>query len=157
MDQLFFMKRVSPQTLVRVGAAVIPVRPDGSFLLERRRDCGLWGLVGGRVEPGESVTESARRECAEETGLEVVIDHLLGVYSIPEGRLLRFEPSGDERHIVDIVMVGEVSGARVETLSAESLELRWFGPGTCPPREEFLLAAWQPVQDFINGRRSILS
>ena len=151
------MTRVSPRTLVRVGAAVIPVRPDGSYLLERRRDCGLWGLVGGRVEPGESVTETARRECAEETGLEIVIDHLLGVYSHPEGRLIRFEPSGDERHIIDVVMVARVGVGKEPYLSPESLELRWFLPGACPPKEEFLLAAWQPVQDFINGQRTVLS
>jgi 8-oxo-dGTP diphosphatase len=45
-------------------------------LLQRRaaqsdRFAGRWNGVGGHVEPGESIAESARRELREETGLEV--------------------------------------------------------------------------------------
>lgn len=156
MDRLTVIGEPGPHMLVRAGAAVIPVRPDGTFLLELRKDCGLWGLVGGRVEPGESVAASALRECREETGLEAEIDHLLGVYSRPQGRMIRFEPSGDERQILDVVLVVRVP-ANVKTRpSPESAELRWFERGSLPPPDKFLLAAWEPVADFLDGRRGLI-
>lgn len=156
MDRLCVVEKAGEHMIVRAGAAVIPVRPDGTFLLELRRDCGLWGLVGGRVEPGESVADSALRECREETGLEAEIDDLLGVYSRPEGRMIRFEPSGDERQIVDVVLVVSVSADAEATPSSESVELRWFDRRSLPPKDKFLLAAWEPVSDFLNGSRGLI-
>jgi len=156
MDRLTVIGEPGPRLIVRAGAAVLPVRPDGTFLLELRKDCGLWGLVGGRVEPGESVADSALRECREETGLVAEIDHLLGVYSRPEGRLIRFEPSGDERQIVDIVLVVRVPANAHVRPSPESAELRWFDRDHLPPPDKFLLAAWEPVSDFLDGRRGLI-
>jgi 8-oxo-dGTP diphosphatase len=48
----------------------------GDVLLQRRgessdRFAGRWNGIGGHVEPGESIADSARRELREETGLEV--------------------------------------------------------------------------------------
>ena len=56
---------------------------ENEILLMRRSDNGLWGLPGGFVELGESVSEAARREVAEETGWSVEIGRLIGVYSDP--------------------------------------------------------------------------
>lgn len=78
------------RTRVRVGVAVVVRDQRGWILLERRRDCGLWGLHGGRIEPGESVAEAAVREVREETGLTVVVQRLLGVYSDPPGRIVTY-------------------------------------------------------------------
>ena len=156
MNRLCVLDVPGPRMIVRAGAAVIPVRPDGTFLLELRRDCGLWGLLGGRVEPGESVATAALRECFEETGLEAEIDHLLGVYSRPEGRMIRFEPSGDERQIVDVVLVVRVPQAAQHQASSESAELAWFDRQTIPLRKMFLEAAWEPVADFLDGKRGLI-
>ena len=156
MDRLIVIGEPGPRMLVRAGAAVIPVRPDGTFLLELRKDCGLWGLVGGRVDPGESVVDSALRECREETGLEAEVDYLLGVYSRPEGRMIRFEPSGDERQIMDVVLVVRVSASAPIRPSLESVGLRWFNRQSLPPPDRFLRAAWEPVVDFLNGGRGLI-
>ncbi len=55
------------------GAAVCPVHDDGSVTLIRqyRHALGrsIWELPAGRVEPGETPLEAARRELAEEAGL----------------------------------------------------------------------------------------
>lgn len=53
------------------------------ILLTRRADNGRWCLPGGHVEPGETVAEACIREMREETGLDVRIVRLIGVYSSP--------------------------------------------------------------------------
>ena len=63
---------------VCVGA--IARRDDSLLLIERGRGAsvGEWSVPGGRVEFGESLAEAARRETAEETGLEVVVGDVIG-------------------------------------------------------------------------------
>jgi ADP-ribose pyrophosphatase YjhB (NUDIX family) len=53
------------------------------ILLTRRADNSRWCLPGGHFEPGEDVTEACVREMCEETGLEVRVVRLIGVYSSP--------------------------------------------------------------------------
>ena len=64
-----------------VGCDVFLPDPAGRVLLIRRRDNGFWALPGGCQDLGETPAECARRECREETGLEVQITRLLGVFS----------------------------------------------------------------------------
>ena len=63
---------------------------ENEILLMRRSDNGLWGLPGGFVELGESVSEAARREVAEETGWSVEIGRLIGVYSDPAHQVVDY-------------------------------------------------------------------
>ena len=67
---------VGPQ--VCVGAVV--VRDDCLLLVRRGRGpaAGEWSVPGGRVETGETLAEAVVREVAEETGLDVVCDELIG-------------------------------------------------------------------------------
>lgn len=66
-----------------------------TMLLEKRLDCGWWGLPGGRIEPGEAVSAAAIREVAEETGLKVEVTDLIGVYSNLSGRIVTYPDKGD--------------------------------------------------------------
>jgi 8-oxo-dGTP diphosphatase len=54
------------------GAGVLLIDERGWILLQLRDAHGAyphhWGTVGGKVEPGETIEEAARRELAEETG-----------------------------------------------------------------------------------------
>jgi len=96
-----------------------PGRPV--VLVERRSPPAGYALPGGFVDVGETVEAAALREAREETGLDVTLLRLLGVYSEP-GR----DPRG---HTVSVVFVGEARGepvagddaARVVTASPESL------------------------------------
>lgn len=73
-----------PRHSVSVAAAVI--RDDGSVVAIRRRDNGHWEPPGGILELDETIEEGLKREVREETGLDVEIDHLTGVYkNMPHG------------------------------------------------------------------------
>lgn len=62
-----------------VGAIVVD--DEGRLLLIRRGrppSAGTWSLPGGRVEPGETTYAAIVREVAEETGLVVVPERVVG-------------------------------------------------------------------------------
>lgn len=60
---------------------------DGVVLIRRGKPPfeGWWALPSGFIEEDESVEQAAMRECREETGLDVELVELFGVYSFPEG------------------------------------------------------------------------
>jgi len=142
-------------TQVKVGVGVIVVNDRGRVLLEKRSDSGMWGFPGGGIEPGESVYETALREVKEETGLDIEINGLVGVYSEPTaGRIVTYPDNGDVRHLVDIVLTGEmISGEMV--ISSESLDLRCFNTDSFPT--DLVPAAKKPLQDFVEGTRCVIS
>jgi 8-oxo-dGTP diphosphatase len=64
------------------GVTLIPILPDGTIVLIRRRDTGKWALPGGMIDWGEDILITAHRELKEETGLNLVnMRRLVGVYS----------------------------------------------------------------------------
>lgn len=69
----------------KVGVEVALVDDDGRLLLVRRADDGRWALVSGYLDPNEHPAEGARREVAEELGLDATIDELVGVFHRPAG------------------------------------------------------------------------
>jgi len=66
--------RVSVSALIFEGERV---------LLAHRRAIDWWNLPGGAVDAGETVSEGLRREVREETGLEIEVGQLVGVYPKP--------------------------------------------------------------------------
>ncbi len=73
----------SPKDRVEIAVAV--VERDGALLIGQRLAgsalAGYWEFPGGKLLPDESPADAARRECLEETGLEVQI---VGALSIAE-------------------------------------------------------------------------
>ncbi len=69
-----------------LGVEGIVFDEAGRVLLTQRRDLPFWCLPGGRVDPGETPMEAVVREVAEETGLEVEVERLVGVYCMPRWR-----------------------------------------------------------------------
>jgi 8-oxo-dGTP diphosphatase len=66
-----------------LGAFVTLFDDDGQVLLVLRRDFPVWNLPGGQVERNETPWEAAVREAREETGLEIEVRRLTGVYHKP--------------------------------------------------------------------------
>jgi len=79
-------------TEVRLSvSAIVRSRPGArEILLMRRSDNGHWGLPGGYLEPGESVTQATLREVREETGWSVDVGRLVGVYSDPSRQVIEY-------------------------------------------------------------------
>ncbi|MGZ8404978.1 MAG: NUDIX domain-containing protein [Nitrospira sp.] len=138
---------------VRVGVGVVVRGQEETILLEKRRDCGWWGLPGGKVEPGESLIDAAAREVLEETGLTVEVTHLIGVYSDPPGRIVTYPDNGDVVQLVDVVLGARVLSGRI-VCSHESEEVRFFSPSELP--EQIVPPARQPLADAFEGRCGVL-
>ena len=62
---------IGHRPLIITGAAVLIFNQDNCLLMQHRKDNQQWGLIGGSMEIGESLEETARREVLEETGLEL--------------------------------------------------------------------------------------
>ncbi|WP_310427715.1 NUDIX domain-containing protein [Chamaesiphon sp. VAR_48_metabat_135_sub] len=73
-----------------IGAFAIIVDSENRILLCLRNDYDLWNLPGGGVDDGEAPWECVIREVKEETGLNIVVEKLIGIYSKPEHNDLVF-------------------------------------------------------------------
>src|SRR5579875_2453907 len=102
----------------RIGVYAL-IFDEGRVLLALRRDIDWWNLPGGGMEAGETVEEALIREVREETGLEVAVERLVGVYSKPQ------------KNEVVLALRCRITGG---TLSAteESRECRFFAPNAMP-------------------------
>ncbi len=69
------------------GVGVLVEIEDGMVLIRRGQPPfkGEWALPAGYIEADESAEQAAVRECKEETGLDIELLELFGVYSFPEG------------------------------------------------------------------------
>ena len=88
-----------------VSVAGIVVREDGRVLVIRRDDNGHWEAPGGVLELDETFEDGVRREVLEETGLEVAVERLTGVYkNLTHGivaLVYRCRPAGGEPHATE--------------------------------------------------------
>ena len=83
-------------TLVVPAASAVVTDEYGHLLLAKRTDNNLWTIPGGTMKPGETITESALREVKEETGIDVEVVSLVGIYSNPRTGVA--EGGGGVRH-----------------------------------------------------------
>lgn len=98
---------------------------DGKILLIKRgREpfAGQWATPGGRIEEGETAEECAKREMKEETGLDVEILRLVGIYS---------DPKRDPRGIIAAAYLVRRLGGEVKG-GDDAAEAKWFELGNLP-------------------------
>ena len=147
MDYVKYIRSMVGHSKIIMNAAGAVIVKDGKILLQHRSDNDEWGLIGGILEMGETYTEGALREIREETGLEVSLDHLLGIYYNPDMHW----PSGDSAFVIDAIFKASIVSGEPRT-DAESLELRWFLPDELP----YLFAPdhREAIADYLSGNKN---
>ncbi len=107
---------------LQVGVKILLSNGEDKFLLLKRSadkypEVGArWDIVGGRINPGQSLLENLKREIKEETKLDLTIEPNL----VAAQDILRVEG----RHVVRLTYTGEIKG--VPELDEDHSEYGWF-------------------------------
>jgi len=111
-----------------MGAAAVIFDSERQVLLVKHSyGKNNWDLPGGKSEQDESVQETAKREVMEETGLDVEVGQLTGIY---------YDPNYDMHHFVFISTISH--DQEPEPSSPEILECRYCSLDELP----------KPISDF---------
>jgi ADP-ribose pyrophosphatase YjhB (NUDIX family) len=108
-----------------VAVTAVVVDDEGRVLMIERTDNGKWALPGGAQELGESVRGAAVRETLEETGIEIDVVGVAGIYSDPR-HVIAYD-DGEVRQEFSISVLGKAVGGAPRT-SSESRVVRWVEP-----------------------------
>ncbi|SFN47961.1 ADP-ribose pyrophosphatase YjhB, NUDIX family [Actinomadura madurae] len=106
---------------------VVVENDKGEILMIRRTDNDNWALPGGAIDLGESVTQAAIRETKEETGIDVEITGLLGIYSDPK-HVIHYTSNNEVRQEFSILLTASPKSKELRS-SDESREVLWISPG----------------------------
>jgi len=111
-----------------VGALIVV--EDKILLVKRKQEPykGYWDIPGGFLETGEHPRNGLLREIREETGLEVRLIELLGIF------MDKYGPDADDT--LNIHYLAEVIGGEAKAAS-DAVELRWFSKEKLPKRIAF--------------------
>lgn len=120
-------------------AVIVAVIDDNKILLTKREDFEVWCLPGGGVENGESLAEAGIREAKEETGIEVELTSLVGVYS-------RIGGMWSDVHAV--LFRARPIGGELTLQPGETIEVAYFPFDQIP--DELLYGHKQRIMDAIN-------
>jgi len=136
---------------VRSSVSVVVTNEHQQILLVQASSYhkkGKWNFPSGRVEPGETVLEAARREAFEETGYQVKITGLLGIYHYRS-------PSGN--FVVRFGFYGQICSGTKRLDSDEISRVEWMGVPEALELDSQNI--WMPsvfeevLTDFQSGKR----
>lgn len=111
-----------PQVIVPAVSAII-FHSGTKILLQERIDNGKWSLPGGTMEPGETVEIAIKREVKEETGFDIEVKQLLGIYSDPNHVIAYSD--GEIRQQFSICFICEIKGGSL-AVSNESKRVEFI-------------------------------
>ncbi|GAA2096601.1 NUDIX hydrolase [Actinomadura alba] len=120
----------APEPTSRKPSASVLVRDEaGRVLLLRRTDNDLWTIPTGALEKNETIRECGIRECKEETGVDIEITGLVGVFTTPE-HIIEYrkgKKTTEVRQPVNVCLHARPIGGQATTTD-EASEVRWVAP-----------------------------
>ncbi len=128
-------------------AGVLPTQ-NGAVLLARRAVepyLGCWDIIGGFMEHDESPDAAAVREALEETGLTLVLQGLLGIYSDVYG--------SNGYSTLNIYYVARISAGQPSPAD-DVAQLAWFRPDALPETMAFPSHTHHVLSDWARWLRS---
>ncbi len=114
-----------PANSLVVAVAAVVRDESGRVLMIERTDNRLWAVPGGAQDIGETTREAVIREVWEETGIEVEVTDVVGIYSDPR-HLIAYD-DGEVRQEFSIVFAARPRGGDLRT-STESRRVHWVEP-----------------------------
>ena len=114
--------KVGHEKIILAFAGGCIFNDQGKVLLQRRGDSNKWGFPGGAIELGEALEMTAVREAKEETGLDVSVRRLIGVYTDPD---ITYS-NGDQAQSIIIAYELRTVGGKLFCDRDETLELKYF-------------------------------
>ena len=132
---------------VPCGDAAV-VDDAGRILLIQRADDHLWAMPGGAFEMGETAAEGVRREAREETGVDVEVLDLIGVYDS------RFCETRSWVQLYQFVFLCRPLGAGTATTPHEVLDVGWFARDELPPLSPGHTVRVPDAFRFLDDRRA---
>lgn len=131
-----------------IGGVFVIILKDGKVLMELRKnkfDAGLYSLVGGCMENGETVLQAAVREIKEEVNLEIR-ESDLKVVSV----LHRMTPRPDNWQSIEFVIVTDKFSGTAGLMEKDVCgDLKWFSLDRLP--ENISHYAKQAIDNYINN------
>jgi ADP-ribose pyrophosphatase YjhB (NUDIX family) len=121
----------------------VAVMYENKILLTKREDFEIWILPSGGVEDGESIAQAAIRETKEETGLDIELTGLIGIYS----RLGNMLPN----HAV--LFTARPVGGEIKCQEGETLDVKWFGFDEIP--NPLARGQKRRIEDAIAGKSGV--
>lgn len=115
-----------PNSPTHIGTNVL-LEYDGRLLLERRWDCGQWGLIGGRLRNAERYAQGIAREVREETGIFLPETAFEQLRVIDDDRIASYRDGTVWRMII-VLFRAKLDRTPILKPSRESCELRFFSP-----------------------------
>ncbi len=118
----------APKPTSRKPSASVLVRDaSGSVLMLRRADNGFWTIPTGGMKKGETAKQCAVRECREETGIEVEITGLVGVFTTPD-HVIEYRKGKhtiEVRQPVNICLRARPVGGTLKPEPSEASDVEW--------------------------------
>lgn len=115
-----------PANCVVPWADIVVANDDGDILVVRWIDDGSLTLPGGGMSLGESIAQTAIRQTRDETGIEVGLTGLVGIYTDPR-HVIAYTDDGEVRQEFSIVFTGTpIRGAL--RAGSESSDVFWASP-----------------------------
>lgn len=129
------------------ACGVLAVNERGEILLQRRSDTGQWALPMGKMEIGETPSACAVRETREETGVDVEVIGIVGIYSDPTHVVAYTD--GEVRQEYEVTLLARPVGG-APAANDEATDVRWFDPSELPTLDIHPTMRRQ-IDDYLTG------